>query len=74
MAHYHMGVIRERLGEIEGAERAFEYSRDQAVGEVGSLFHLAVLRREQGDMTGAEECLRRAREFGRAKSLIASRQ
>jgi hypothetical protein len=67
MAHYHMGVIRERQGQVEAAERAFEYSEGQAVGEVSSLFHLAVLRKKQGDAAGAEECLRRAREFGQAR-------
>ncbi len=64
MAHYHMGVIHERRGEIDAAERAFEYSEDHVVGEVSSLFHLAVLRRAQGDAAAAMEYLRRAREFG----------
>jgi Flp pilus assembly protein TadD len=74
MAHYHIGVIRERQGEMEAAERAFEHSEDQAVGEVSSLFHLAVIRRAQGDNAAAEECLRRAREFGQSQKAAASQK
>ena len=59
---------------MQAAERAFEYSEDQAVGEVSSLFHLATIRRAQGDVAGADECLRRAREFGQAREVVAGRQ
>jgi hypothetical protein len=59
---------------MQAAARAFEYSEDQAVGEVSSLFHLAVIRRAQGDVAGAEECLRRAREFGQAPNVAGIRR
>jgi Flp pilus assembly protein TadD len=68
MAHYHIGVIHERRGETEPAEREFRRSLDEAVGEVSSLFHLATIRRSKGDEKGADDLLRRAHEFGRAQS------
>ncbi|HEY0592614.1 MAG TPA: hypothetical protein VGF40_12665, partial [Thermoanaerobaculia bacterium] len=64
MAHYHMGVIHERLGEMDKAEREFRRSLDDGVGEVSSLFHLAVIRKSRGDEKGAQELLTKARDFG----------
>jgi len=71
MAHYHIGVIHERRGETEAAEREFQRSLDEAVGEASSLFHLATIRRAKGDKKGAEELLRRAHEFSRAQSTTS---
>jgi Flp pilus assembly protein TadD len=68
MAHYHMGVIHERRGELDLAAREFEKSLDDGIDEASSLYHLALIRRQKGDDKGAEELLRRAREFGAAKS------
>ncbi len=64
MAHYHMGVIHERRGDMQAAEREFRRSLDEGVGEVSSLFHLAVIRRSSGDEKGAQELLNKARDFG----------
>jgi Flp pilus assembly protein TadD len=69
MANYHMGVIHERRGETDEAERSFQRSIDEAVGEVSSTFHLAAIRRSQGDEEGAERLLQTTREFAEANGL-----
>ena len=68
MANYHMGVVHERRGETEKAERSFERSVEEAVGEVSSNFHLAGIRRARGDEEGAERLLKGTREFARAQA------
>ena len=69
MANYHMGVIHERRGEPEEAERSYRRNLDESVGEVSSLYHLALLRRNQGDESQAEELLKRTREFALASNI-----
>ena len=69
MAHYHMGVIHERRGDLDAAEREFEKSLAEAVGEVSSIYHLALIRRQRGDIKGAEQLLQRAEGFAAAKAL-----
>jgi Flp pilus assembly protein TadD len=69
MAHYHLGVIYERQGDMERAALEFERSCEESIGEVSSLYHLAVIRRAQGDEAGANDLLRRAREFGQVQNV-----
>lgn len=71
MAHYHIGVIHERRGDVEAAEHEFRHSLNEATGEVSSLFQLALILRQKGDLAGAEELLRRAWEFGRTQKVAS---
>ena len=71
MAHYHLGVIYERQGNVEKAALEFERSCEESIGEVSSLYHLALIRRAQNDEAGANELLRRAREFGQAQKVAS---
>jgi Flp pilus assembly protein TadD len=71
MAHYHLGVIYERQGDMEKAAREFERSCEESIGEVSSFYHLAMIRRAQNDEAGANVLLRRAREFGQAQKAVS---
>jgi Flp pilus assembly protein TadD len=65
MSRYHIGVIYERLGDLDAAAREFQRSMDDGIGEVSSVYHLAQLHKARGDEKTAEKLLKHAQEFGR---------
>ena len=49
MARYHVGVIHERLGDLVAAEREFQNSLEEGIGEKSSLYHLERIRAARGE-------------------------
>jgi Flp pilus assembly protein TadD len=64
MAHYHLGVVQQRRGDLEAAAREFERAQEEMVGDTSTLHHLAAIRRARGDERGAEELLRALKSAG----------
>jgi len=67
-ARYHIGIIHQRKGELDEAEREFRGNVAEGIGEASSLYHLAEIQRSRGDEKAAAALLDQAREFGRKAS------